>query len=83
MAETYEDVSDEEVEEIADQLENAETQSETPIPPLPTAVELAMQQPNTMIHQHFHTNLNPDSIEFGTPGKLGAIKVYGNFMRHG
>ena len=22
---------------------------------------------------------NPDSIEIGTPGKCGAIKVYGNF----
>lgn len=24
-------------------------------------------------------NENPDSIEFGTPSKGGAVKVYGNF----
>lgn len=24
---------------------------------------------------------NPDSLEIGTPGKGGAIKVYGNFSR--
>jgi len=24
-------------------------------------------------------NENPDSLEFGTPSKLGCIKVYGNF----
>ena len=22
---------------------------------------------------------NPDSLEIGTPGKMGAIKIYGNF----
>jgi hypothetical protein len=26
---------------------------------------------------------NPDSIEFGTPSKGGAIKVYGNFDKSG
>jgi hypothetical protein len=25
---------------------------------------------------------NPDSIEFGTPSKGGAIKVYGNFDKY-
>jgi len=29
-------------------------------------------------HKHTHITENPDSIEFGTPGKGGAIKIYHN-----
>lgn len=28
---------------------------------------------------HKHITENPDSLEFGTPAKGGAVKVYGNF----
>jgi len=28
---------------------------------------------------HKHITENPDSLEFGTPSKGGAVKVYGNF----
>lgn len=28
---------------------------------------------------HRHINEEPDSIEFGTPSKGGAVKVYGNY----
>ncbi|MDI6720402.1 MAG: hypothetical protein QMD46_12400 [Methanomicrobiales archaeon] len=33
-----------------------------------------------ILHRHVHVNSDPmpDSIEIGTPGKDGAIKVYGN-----
>lgn len=27
---------------------------------------------------HYHYHLDPDSIEIGTPGKGGCIKVYGD-----
>jgi len=30
-------------------------------------------------YRHIHISENPDSIEVGTPGKGGTIKVYGNF----
>ncbi|WOX55051.1 hypothetical protein R6Y95_06135 [Methanoculleus palmolei] len=30
-------------------------------------------------YRHLHISEDPDSIEVGTPGKGGAIKVYGNF----
>lgn len=30
-------------------------------------------------YRHIHISENPDSLEIGTPGKGGAIKVYGNF----
>ncbi len=29
-------------------------------------------------HLHAHRNTDPDSIEIGTPGKGGAVKIYGN-----
>jgi hypothetical protein len=29
--------------------------------------------------KHIHENKDPDSIEIGTPGKNGCIKVYGSF----
>jgi hypothetical protein len=30
-------------------------------------------------HTHLHYSVDPDSIEIGTPGKGGALKVYGDF----
>jgi len=30
-------------------------------------------------HKHVHEQSSPDSLEIGTPGKGGALKVYGNF----
>lgn len=30
-------------------------------------------------YRHIHISEDPDSIEVGTPGKGGCIKVYGNF----
>ena len=41
-----------------------------PIPSGPTAA---------FEYRHFHISENPDSIEVGTPGKGGTIKVYGDF----
>jgi len=39
-----------------------------------------MAEPEIVYHQHVHKDADPlpDSIEIGTPGKDGAIKVYGN-----
>lgn len=41
-----------------------------PIPSGPTAA---------FEYRHIHISEDPDSIEVGTPGKGGCIKVYGNF----
>lgn len=30
-------------------------------------------------HIHRHVEDNKDSLEFGTPSKVGALKVYGDF----
>lgn len=30
---------------------------------------------------HRHIQENPDSIEIGTPGRGGAVKIYGDFLR--
>ena len=30
-------------------------------------------------HCHYHYSVDPDSLEIGTPGKGGAVKVYGDF----
>ncbi len=30
-------------------------------------------------YRHIHISQNPDSIEIGTPGKGGCIKIYGDF----
>lgn len=29
--------------------------------------------------RHYHYSVDPDSIEIGTPGKGGAVKIYGDF----
>jgi hypothetical protein len=31
-------------------------------------------------YRHIHISENPDSLEIGTPGKGGAVKIYGNFL---
>lgn len=31
-------------------------------------------------YRHIHISQDPDSIEIGTPGKGGAVKIYGNFL---
>lgn len=31
-------------------------------------------------YRHIHISENPDSLEIGTPGKGGALKVYGDFL---
>ena len=33
------------------------------------------------VQYHYHYNVDPDSIEIGTPGKGGTIKVYGDFRK--
>lgn len=43
------------------------------IPTIPPGYGLALE------YRHIHISENPDSLEIGTPGKGGAIKVYGNF----
>ena len=30
-------------------------------------------------HCHYHYSVDPDSLEIGTPGKGGTIKIYGDF----
>lgn len=30
-------------------------------------------------HCHYHYSVDPDSLEIGTPGKGGALKIYGDF----
>lgn len=37
--------------------------------------------PNAAVveYRHIHISEDPDSIEVGTPGRGGAIKVYGDF----
>jgi len=30
-------------------------------------------------YKHYHISEDPDSIEVGTPGKGGCIKIYGDF----
>lgn len=43
--------------------------ADTPILPAAAVLE----------YRHIHISEDPDSIEVGTPGKGGCIKVYGNF----
>jgi hypothetical protein len=31
--------------------------------------------------KHVHRNENADSLEFGTPGKGGVVKIYGDFFK--
>lgn len=44
--------------------------ADTPILPAAAVLE----------YRHIHISEDPDSIEVGTPGKGGCIKVYGNFL---
>jgi len=37
--------------------------------------------PELAVNIHSHSNVNGDSIEIGTAGKGGVVKIYGDFDR--
>ena len=51
----------------------------SPTPDLPTLPAGAGMNAAVLEYRHIHISENPDSLEVGTPGKGGAVKIYGDF----